>query len=499
MFHPLAPSGVPVLPYWPAAKLGPGYPLDRPPESLNMVVAGLGIAGFSAAQALLARGGRVCVIDQAAGSTQSDRAQALGRLGADVRLAAGPELPQGDVLIVSTGIPLDSPWILAAAARGTPVWGEFELAWRLRPASGAAPWLYVTGTNGKTTTTLMLQAILTAAGRRTTAVGNTGISLIDAVVAPEPYEVLAVEVGAPHLPFVYSVSPQAGVCLNLAPDHIDYFGDYPRYAATKATAYLRTQETCVYNGADPATAEMVRAAALPRNCRAVGFTLGVPAAGMLGVVEDLLIDRAFTANPDHQAEELANLADVTPPAPHQIANALAAAALARAHGVPAGAIRQGLKAFTPAAHRLTPLGQIGDVHYVDDSKATNGHAALTALTLHDPVVWIAGGQAKGQHFDELVARAAPRLRAVVLLGKDRGLIRAALGRQAPEVPILDISTSDQTAMARAVRAAAGIARPGDTVLLAPGCASRDMFRDYADRGLAFQRAVSELSASHGRG
>ncbi len=488
-----------VLPTWHATKLGPGYPLDRPPESLRMIVAGMGIAGFSAAQALLARSGRVSVIDQAAGPSQSDRAQVLGRLGADIRLAAGPELPQGEVLIVSAGIPLDSPWILAAAARGTPVWGEFELAWRLRPPSGAAPWLYVTGTNGKTTTTLMLDAMLAAAGLRATAVGNIGVSLIDAVVAPEPYEVLAVEVGAPHLPFVYSVAPQAGVCLNLAPDHIDYFGDYEGYAAIKATAYNRTRETCIYNLADPATARMVRDADLPKACRAVGLTLGVPAAGMLGLVEDLLIDRAFTADPAHQAEELASIADVTPTVPHQIANALAAAALARAHGVAAGAIRQGLRAFRPAAHRLTALGQVRGVRYVNDSKATNSHAALTALTLHDPVVWIAGGQAKGQHFDELVARAASRLRAVVLLGRDRDLIRAALGRQAPEVPILEVAATDVTAMAWAVREAAAVARPGDTVLLAPACASRDMFRDYAERGLAFQQAVSELAGFHEQG
>jgi len=464
-----------------------------------MIVAGMGLAGFSAARALLARGGRVCVIDRDDGPTQAERAQVLGRLGADVRLAAGPDLPQGDVLIVSTGIPLDSPWIQAAATRGSPVWGEFELAWRLRPETGAAPWLYVTGTNGKTTTTLMLQAILEAAGRRAAAVGNIGISLIDAVVNPEPYEVLAVEVGAPHLPFVYTVSPQAGVCLNLAPDHIDYFGDYPRYAATKATAYHRTRETCVYNDADPATASMVRAAALPISCRAVGITLGIPASGMLGVVEDLLIDRAFTANPDHQAKELATLADVTPCVPHQITNALAAAALARAHGVPAAAIRKGLRSFTPVAHRLTPLGQIGGVQYVDDSKATNGHAALTALSLHNPVVWIAGGQAKGQSFDDLVERTAPRMRAVVLLGSDRGLIRAALGRQAPQVPILEVAATDHTAMSRAVRIAAAIARPGDTVLLAPGCSSRDMFRDYAERGVAFQQAVTELGGSRGKG
>lgn len=473
-----------------------GYPTDRGPESLRMVVTGTGLAGFSATDALLARGGHVTVIDAADGPAQQERANILGILGADVRLGQGPELPEGDVLVVSTGIPLNSPWIAAARERGMPIWGEFELAWRLR-GPGAAPWLYVTGTNGKTTTTLMLESMLSAAGLRTAAVGNIAVSLIDAVVAEDPYDVLAVEVGAPHLPFVYNVSPQASVCLNVAPDHVDYFGDYDSYVQAKATAYERTQVACVYNLADPVTEQMVRDADVVDGCRAVGFTLGIPSVGMVGVVDDVLVDRAFIDNRASHAQELAAVSDVQPAAPHQVANALAAAALARAHGVPSGAVQAGLRAFRPAAHRITDAGTHGGVNFVDDSKATNWHAALTSLSAYEPVVWVAGGQAKGQDFDELVTFAAPRLRAVVLLGVDRHVIRASLERHAPQVPIVEVAETDTGAMDAVVRAAGTLAQPGDTVLLAPGCASRDMYTDYAERGRAFQDAVARWGDSLG--
>lgn len=471
---------------------GPGFGLDVAPESLHIVVTGTGLAGYSAATALLNRGGTVTVIDSADGPEQRERAQILEVLGADVRLGQGEQLPDGDVLVVSTGIPLDSPWISAARQRGTPVWGEFELAWRLRPAEGAAPWLYVTGTNGKTTTTLMLESILRAAGLRTVAVGNIGVSLIDAVVADADYDVLAVEIGAPHLPFVYSVSPLAAVCLNIAPDHVDYFGDFDSYVQTKSTVFERTQVACIYNVEDPVTEEMVRQAEVVEGCRAIGFTLGTPAISMVGVVDDLLVDRAFIAERRSHAQELAHVRDVRPPAPHQVANALAAAALARAYGVPPAAVGAGLRAFVPAAHRITDVANVEDVRYVDDSKATNWHAALTSLMAFDSVVWIAGGQAKGQAFDELVSTAVEHLRAVVLLGADWEVIAEALARHAPDVPMVHVPGADTGTMSEVVRVAADLAEPGDVVLLAPGCASRDMYTDYAERGRAFQHAVRQM-------
>jgi UDP-N-acetylmuramoylalanine--D-glutamate ligase len=155
-------------------------------------------------------------------------------------------------------------------------------------------------------------------------------------------------------------------------------------------------------------------------------------------------------------------------------------------------VRDGLRAFTPAAHRIATVGQVDGVVFVDDSKATNAHAAQTSLSAYDPIVWIAGGMAKGQEFDDLVRSAAARLRGVVLLGVDRDVIAEALARHAPDVPVIVVATPETGAMAEVVQHAASMAQPGDTVLLAPGCASWDMFRDYTDRGRQFAEAVAAL-------
>ena len=466
-------------------------------SGVRVAVAGIGIAGFAAADALLALGARVVAFDAAQGDAQQERAKVLEILGAEVRLGDGESLPADiDVLVVSPGLSPLAPVIAAAQAAGVPVWGELELAWRLRPTTGAAPWLVVTGTNGKTTTTLMLAAMLRAAGLRTVAAGNIGVSMVEVVMAeatPEgALDAIAVEVGAPQLPFLHTMSPQASVCLNIAEDHVDLFGSFEAYVAAKARIYERTQVAAVYNVADAATLRMVEDADVVEGCRAIGFTLGIPDISMLGVVEDLLVDRAFVPERHAAAQELATVADVRPPAPHNVANALAAAALARAHGVPASAVRDGLRSFEPAGHRIADVATIEGVRYVDDSKATNCHAAQTSLMAYDRVVWIAGGMAKGQQFDELVQAAADHVVGVVLLGVDRQVIADAIARHAPDLPIVEVSRTDTGAMAQVVAAAAAMAGPGDTVLLAPGCASWDMFRDYAQRGDMFAESVRSL-------
>ncbi len=371
------------------------------------------------------------------------------------------------------------------------MWGDVELAWRLR-APGAPDWLCVTGTNGKTTATRMLAAVLTAAGLRTAAVGNIGVSLVEAVTSAEPYDVLAVELSSYQLHWAPSVRAHSGAVLNLAPDHLDWHGSMAAYAADKGRVYEGNRVACVYNTADPATEDLVRGADVEEGCRAVGFTLGPPAVSQLGVVDGVLVDRAFVADRQRNAQELAEAADIDPPAPHNVANALAAAALARAYGVPPAAVRDGLRAFRPDPHRITHVASIGGVDYVDDSKATNPHAAAASLAAYGSVVWIAGGLAKGARFDDLVAGAAGGLRGAVLLGADRELIARALARHAPEVPVVDLERTDTGAMEAAVGAAAGLARPGDTVLLAPACASMDMFTNYNTRGDLFAAAVRDL-------
>ncbi len=467
-------------------------------SGIHVAVAGIGIAGFAAADALLSLGARVSAVDAGDGPRQQERAQVLEVLGATVRLGDGDTLPVGvDLLVVSPGLSPLSAIIAAAQGAGVPVWGELELAWRLRLAQGAAPWLVVTGTNGKTTTTLMLESMLRAAGLRTLAAGNIGVSMVDVVMAeatPEgALDAIAVEVGAPQLPFLHSMSPQAAVCLNIAEDHVDLFGSFEAYVAAKARIYERTQVAAVYNVADEVTRRMVEDAEVVEGCRAIGFTLGIPDISMLGVVEEFLVDRAFVPDRRKAAQELATTADVRPAAPHNVANALAAAALARAHGVPATAIRDGLRAFQPAGHRIADVGTVAGVRYVDDSKATNCHAAQTSLMAYDRVVWIAGGLAKGQQFDELVQATAGQMIGVVLLGADRQVIADAIARHAPDLPIVEVSRTDTGAMAEVVAAAAAMAGPGGTVLLAPGCASWDMFRDYAHRGEEFAEAVKSLA------
>ncbi|MEE4491303.1 UDP-N-acetylmuramoyl-L-alanine--D-glutamate ligase [Streptomyces sp. BE230] len=465
-------------------------------QGKHVTVAGLGVSGIPAARVLHGLGAVVTVVNDGDDERSRGQAAELEAQGITVRLGDGATLPKSTELIVTTpGWQPDKPLFAAAAEAGVPVWGDVELAWRLR-GPGAAPWLAVTGTNGKTTTVRMLASILEAAGLRTAAVGNIGVSLLDAVLGEETYDVLAVELSSYQLHWSPSLRAHSAAVLNLAPDHLDWHGSMEAYVADKGRIYEGNTVACVYNAADPATEDLVREADVEEGCRAIGFTLGTPGPSQLGVVDGILVDRAFVTNRQKQAQELAEVADVNPPAPHNIANALAAAALARAFGVEPAAVRDGLRAFRPDPHRIEHVADVAGVTYIDDSKATNTHAAEASLAAYDPIVWIAGGLAKGATFDELVTGCAKRLRGVVLMGKDRAVIREALARHAPEVPVTDLDRTDTGAMSEAVREAARLARPGDTVLMAPACASMDMFVNYNKRGEAFADAVRALAAEN---
>ncbi|MFB6817864.1 UDP-N-acetylmuramoyl-L-alanine--D-glutamate ligase [Streptomyces sp. NPDC056347] len=467
---------------------------DQDWQGKRVTVAGLGVSGIPAAKVLHGLGAVVTVVNDGDDERSRTQAAELEALGIAVRLGDGATLPESTELVVTApGWQPDKPLFAAAAEAGVPVWGDVELAWRLR-GPGAAPWLAVTGTNGKTTTVRMLASILEAAGLRTAAVGNIGVSLLDAVVGDQEYDVLAVELSSYQLHWAPSLRAHSAAVLNLAPDHLDWHGSMEAYVADKGRVYEGNRVACVYNAADPATEDLVRGADVEEGCRAIGFTPGTPGPSQLGVVDGILVDRAFVANRQKQAQELAEVKDIDPPAPHNIANALAAAALARAFGVEPRAVRDGLRAFRPDPHRIEHVTDVAGVAYVDDSKATNTHAAEASLAAYDPIVWIAGGLAKGATFDELVRGAAGRLRGVVLIGRDRELIREALTRHAPEVPVVDLDRTDTGAMSEAVREAARLARPGDTVLMAPACASMDMFANYNKRGEAFADAVRALAA-----
>ena len=447
------------------AASGLGAGMTEAYDGRQVVVAGAGISGAAAARVLRERGADVTVVDAAGGE---------GVVVTDT-------VPEGTELVVtSPGWRPSSPLLVDAAARGIEVYGEVELAWRLR-GPDAAPWLAVTGTNGKTTTVRMLAAMLTAAGHRTVAAGNVGLPLLDAVLGD--HDVLAVELSSFQLHWSSTVRPLAAAVLNLAPDHLDWHGSMREYAAAKARIWAGG--TSIANADD----ELVRTMLGRAPGRRVTFTLRTPRAGELGRVEDLLVDRAFVEHPG-EAAELATLADLTVTGPHNVANALAAAALARAYGVPPAAVRDGLQAFRPDPHRNALVATVDGVAWVDDSKATNPHAAAASLAAYDRVVWIAGGLLKGADVDDLVRTAAPHLAAVVLLGVDRQLLRDALSRHAPDVPVVEVSRLDTGAMSEVVAAARRLARPGDTVLLAPAAASMDCFRDYKERGDLFAAAVA---------
>ena len=469
-------------------------------SAVRAIVAGFGVSGFAAADNLLFLGAQVTALDEVTTPERAEKAMLLETLGATVRLEPGATalLPDDvDLVVTSPGWAPSAPLLAQAVERGVPIWGEVELAWRLRDPEHPAPWLAVTGTNGKTTTVQMLESILLAAGLRAAAVGNIGRPIVEAVMDPEPYDVLAVELSSFQLHYTYSMSAESAAVLNLAEDHLDWYdgevggrSSMARYAADKARIFDRAQRACVYNLADTATEEMAREADVVEGARAVGFTLGMPSVGNVGIVEDLLVDRAFIEERATSAAELCTLSDLASPAPHFVANALAAAALARAHGVSREAVREGLKAFRPDGHRIALVAEDAGEAWVDDSKATNPHAAKSSLQAYEHVVWVAGGLAKGARFDDLVVAVRERLRGVVLLGRDRQVIADALSRPAPDVPIIEVADGeDGDPMERVVDAAAGLARSGDAVLLAPGCASMDMFANYGARGDAFADAV----------
>jgi UDP-N-acetylmuramoylalanine--D-glutamate ligase len=266
-------------------------------EATRAVVCGFGVSGFAAADTLLHLGARVVVLDERE-PDDDEKARLLEFLGADLRLGPGSTevLPDADLVITSPGWRPTAPLLVEAAARTIPVWGEVELAWRLRDsvtAGDPAPWLCVTGTNGKTTTVQMLDAMLSADGLRSGAVGNVGRPVLEAVMDPEGPEVLAVELSSYQLHWSSSVAAESAAVLNIAPDHLDWHGTAEAYAAAKGRVYQNVERACVYNVQDPWTERLVREADVVEGARAVGFTLDVPEPGMVGIVDGVLADRAF--------------------------------------------------------------------------------------------------------------------------------------------------------------------------------------------------------------
>jgi len=449
-------------------------------SGMRVLVLGTGVAGTSAVAACNELGAIPTTVD--ANGT------------ADHVSVAELDLAKFDVVMASAAFAPHSEAILACHAAGLEIWSEMEFAWRIRRHD--IPWVLVTGTNGKTTTTQMVGAIAAAGGLDVRVCGNMGIPVIEAARAK--CDLVAVEIASLQLHFTETLSPHAAVCLNADDDHTDWHGSVEAYHADKARVFRNVRVACVYPAAAPHIERMVEEADVVEGCRAVGITLGVPAVSQLGVVESHLVDRAFHDARRTEALELASIADLAhlvagDVPPYLAFNALAAAALCRAVGVEPEAVREGLAAFSLDHHRTAFVAEKAGVTYVDDSKATNAHAVRAAFGGFGArsVVWIAGGLAKGQEFAELVRAVEGKLAAVVLIGEDQQPLAGALAEHAADIPVVAIAPGE-TVMERAVEAARSLASAGQTVLLSPASASMDQFRDYADRGNAFAEKVRAL-------
>jgi len=474
-------------------------------SGLRVAVLGLGESGFAVADTLIELGAEVLVVAE---RHDRDREIILDVLGAEFALQEDRDVVPGELeafapelAIVSPGYRPDHPLLAWLEERGVPAWGDIELAWRVRDKIRPQEWILITGTNGKTTTTRLVGHLLRSAGHSVAEVGNIGVPVLDAIRAPEGFDYLVVELSSYQLhrmPLIGpgAVEPLASVCLNLADDHLDWHGSRDAYEAAKARVYENTRIAAIYNRAEPRTIRMIQDAEVMEGCRAIGFTMGAPGPSEIGVVEGIVIDRAYLEDRHHVALEVTTLEELAEHglgAPHLVQNVLAAIALSRAAGITPEDIHEALPAFRLDHHRTELVAIADGVTWIDDSKATNPHAADAALAAQDNVIWIVGGLLKGVDIEPLVEKHASRLRAAIVIGVDRTPVIEALSRHAPDLEVFEVgSGEDDDVMPVAVGLAGRIAREGDTVLLSPAAASMDQFTDYADRGRRFADAVRAL-------
>ena len=465
-------------------------------RDLRVVVLGLGVTGFSVADTLAELGAKVLVVAEKADEELVDILDVIGVTHITGESAQGLPMQVIDfdpqLVVTSPGVKPEHELLAWAAKQNTPVWVDIELAWRLRDkTSKVADWIAVTGTNGKTTTVQMVEAMLNQGGFRTAACGNIGTPILDAIRDPEGFDAFVVELSSFQLHYVKHIEPFSSVVLNLADDHLDWHGSFQAYSDAKAKVYENTQVACVYNLNDLATEKMVENADVQEGARAIGFTTGLPGRSHVGFVEDILCDRAFLDDRANSALEIATLDDLSNIGvltPHLMANAAAATALARSYGVQPEDIKTALVNFRLDAHRIELVAEQDQIRWVDDSKATNPHAAAASLNSFEKVVWIVGGLLKGVDLGDLVSKYANRLSAAIVIGKEREAVLAALAQNAPGIPVTEISDQDNV-MHQVVSAAKQFAKSGDVVLLAPAAASMDQFKDYADRGNQFAEQV----------
>jgi len=387
--------------------------------------------------------------------------------------------------IVSPGWRVDHPLISLVRESGIELISEIDLAWKVKQQiCPNQRWIALTGTNGKTTTVQMLESMLIESGINAKACGNLGYTAIEAVVNSRA-DILALELSSFQLEWSNLAHFEAGAILNIAEDHIDWHQSFEKYLAAKLKI-SQLADLVILNKDDQHLAKNGKTLSKP----ITWISLQVPSKGEIGLVENLIVDRAFIKD---DAEALFEISDVTPSVGHNVSNAMAAATLARSVGAKSDAIANALRNFKLDHHRLEVVHKSGGITFINDSKATNPHAAIAALYSQMESIWIAGGLAKGAAMDELAQRCKNRIKAAILIGSDAPIIKEALLKQAPNLAIYttDLNLKGMDVMRSVMSIVKEIAVSGDVVLLAPACASMDQFKNYADRGESFTAAAKQ--------
>ena len=470
---------------------------DKIPELCagSILVAGAGVSGVGMAHLLMDMHADVTVADD----DEIKRDRVTESTGARTMTVSDAidQLLTFKLVVTSPGWNPRTALLVTATELGIPVIGDVELAWRIDQSGVFGPprtWIGITGTNGKTTTTAMVTAMLTApqsVSPHAVAVGNIGLAVGEALTQTNPRaDILVAELSSFQLHWSSTLHPHVGTVLNLADDHIDWHGDFTHYADAKAK--VLNADIPLVNADDPRVVAYAP--------KAIGYTLQPPQPGQVGVDGGYIVDWAFQAAGEtgDQPVPIAPIDSISPPGIAGLSDAVAATAVARALGTPAEQIARALRHFTVASHRGGVVWDGGGLAFVDNSKATNPHAAQTVLQGLDHYVWIGGGQLKGADVTDLVTEHGPHMRAAILMGVDRHELADAFARYSPATPVYLVDETDGvTAMREVVQRAIDVAHTGDAVVLAPAGASLDMYTGMSERGNLFAEAARALAPATG--